>query len=560
MEGEHYPPHPAQYSTPVSFTTPTSTNNFASNRDSFGYSDTPPIPHRTSYAESFVPLRQDAGPAGGYGYSHPIEMDNMSGRHYVPAHEYGASNHLPDEEADANYARQLNENDLMQANRSQAPDQMPPYPPVPPHGPYEDPRPKTTFLNPALLAGLNPNNKRSRFSGGWFCYTTALIMAGVLIYEFVKNVQLTGYVIQTKPTINIMIGPESAVLINVGARYDPCMHVTTQVPPTQPQPCFNAYANLVPAGNNQYEIPSGTQMCSLETICGLGGFKAGPDQPDQWFRFITPIWIHAGVVHYIVNMLAQLRLGVQVERELGTIRFALIYIISGIGGCILGSNFAPVNMPSMGASGALFGIIGTLFVDLFAHWRSIPRPFWELVKLVVMTLISLAIGLLPGFDNFAHIGGLISGILSSTIFGKLNPSPRDAYGNTYGGQTDTGINGGSGVTASQSAPISGLSKRFGNWDSFGASLRRPRTYITLVLRAIALVILIVFFVTCIKSFYSGRDPSAACPWCKYLSCLPIEGWCDALYGTSSGTTTTTTTSPAQSTSTGIPGATVSGFN
>jgi len=58
----------------------------------------------------------------------------------------------------------------------------------------------------------------------------------------------------------------------------------------------------------------------------------------------------------------------------------------------------------MGCSGALFGLIGFMFVDILLNWRDTVNPWRELSKLAITTLISLALGLLPGLDNFAHLG------------------------------------------------------------------------------------------------------------------------------------------------------------
>lgn len=64
----------------------------------------------------------------------------------------------------------------------------------------------------------------------------------------------------------------------------------------------------------------------------------------------------------------------QVELEVGSIAFTLIYFSAGIFGNILGGNFALVGLPSVGASGAIFGTVGCMWVDLIAHWRYEHRP------------------------------------------------------------------------------------------------------------------------------------------------------------------------------------------
>lgn len=81
--------------------------------------------------------------------------------------------------------------------------------------------------------------------------------------------------------------------------------------------------------------------CSLKELCGFGGDHI-PDvvtkknQPDQWWRFIVPLFMHAGVLHLLVNMIIQVLLGGEIERKIGMLRFSLIYFLSGIFGFVLG--------------------------------------------------------------------------------------------------------------------------------------------------------------------------------------------------------------------------------
>ena len=63
-------------------------------------------------------------------------------------------------------------------------------------------------------------------------------------------------------------------------------------------------------------------------------------------------------------------------------------------------------LASMGCSGALFGLIGYMFIDVIVNWKTIARPVRELMTLLLVTVVSLVLGLLPGLDNFAHLGKL----------------------------------------------------------------------------------------------------------------------------------------------------------
>lgn len=77
---------------------------------------------------------------------------------------------------------------------------------------------------------------------------------------------------------------------------------------------------------------------------------------------IVPIFLHGGVIHILINLLLQLRLGADMEKAIGTIRFMIIYFPSGIMGFILGANFAGDGIASTGCSGSLFGIIAVVLL------------------------------------------------------------------------------------------------------------------------------------------------------------------------------------------------------
>ncbi|KAJ7630858.1 rhomboid family-domain-containing protein [Roridomyces roridus] len=240
----------------------------------------------------------------------------------------------------------------------------------------------------------------------------------VFIYELVANDKAQGTPVSFHPTVNAMLGPSSTTLINVGARFPPCMKLVASVPPTTQIGCLNNTAN--PA----------TEICTIEEICGFGGFHN--NDPNQWFRFITPIFLHAGFIHIILNMLAQLTVSAQVEREMGSVGFFLTYFAAGIFGNVLGANFALVGRPSVGASGAIFGTVAVTWVDLFAHWRYhyppcpqgsfssfTARPHLTVFQLIFMTIeliIGVAVGYIPYVDNFAHLGGFFMALFVGTIF------------------------------------------------------------------------------------------------------------------------------------------------
>jgi len=90
----------------------------------------------------------------------------------------------------------------------------------------------------------------------------------------------------------------------------------------------------------------------------------------------------------------------------------IIYMLSGIGGSIISAIFLP-SFATVGASGALFGILGSLLAQSIKNWKSIEKPCCTTLSLVISILINLAIGLLPMIDNFDHLGGFFTGVFIS---------------------------------------------------------------------------------------------------------------------------------------------------
>jgi membrane associated rhomboid family serine protease len=140
----------------------------------------------------------------------------------------------------------------------------------------------------------------------------------------------------------------------------------------------------------------------------------------QYWRFITPIFLHVNVLHIGLNMLNLVVLGVFLERLFGHLRFLLIYLITGIIAVVASFYFAPQEI-SVGASGAIFGLVGAYSVFVLVHRQAFPRGgipalFW----LLVIIALNLSIGFfVSNVDNYAHLGGLLSGCLLGWIFTPL---------------------------------------------------------------------------------------------------------------------------------------------
>lgn len=123
----------------------------------------------------------------------------------------------------------------------------------------------------------------------------------------------------------------------------------------------------------------------------------------QYYRLITATFLHAGMLHIGFNMYALLLLGDQVERILGRWRYVALYLVAGIGGSAASFYFSPPNSASIGASGAIFGLFGALFV-IQRRLRA------DTNQILVVLLLNLFIGFaIPNIDWRAHAGGLVTG-------------------------------------------------------------------------------------------------------------------------------------------------------
>ncbi|XP_057758933.1 RHOMBOID-like protein 2 [Arachis stenosperma] len=209
----------------------------------------------------------------------------------------------------------------------------------------------------------------------------------------------------------------------------------------------------------------------------------------QGWRLITCIWLHAGVIHLAANMLSLVFIGIRLEQQFGFVRIGIIYLLSGFGGSVLSSLFIRNNI-SVGASGALFGLLGAMLSELITNWTIYTNKAAALVSLLVIIVINLAIGILPHVDNFAHIGGFLTGFLLGFIF-----LPRPQYGWLEQQRLPSGVRFKSKYKAYQYA-----------------------------LWLISLVLLIVGLLIALVMLFRGDNGYDHCHWCHYLTCVPTSKW------------------------------------
>lgn len=173
-------------------------------------------------------------------------------------------------------------------------------------------------------------------------------------------------------------------------------------------------------------------------------------EAGQWWRFVTPVFLHVhlpglGPMHLIANMYGLFMLGPFVEKLYGSARFVVFWILTGIAGVFasyltvrpelaqgaIGQFlFKAVDSPSAGASGALFGLIGVLFVFGLKYRHELPEGLKRAfgTGMLPTILVNLFIGYVArgAIDNAAHLGGLASGMLLALFVGYKRPGVRGA--------------------------------------------------------------------------------------------------------------------------------------
>lgn len=143
----------------------------------------------------------------------------------------------------------------------------------------------------------------------------------------------------------------------------------------------------------------------------------------EWYRLITATFLHADISHIFSNMIGLFFLGGLVEISIGHVGFALVYLLSGIGGNIVSviyENHQNLNYYSVGASGGVYGLVGAILVlSIQEKIRSQKegKPSGNLLyRGLFVVVFMVAVGFTESnINNAAHIGGLVIGILISTI-------------------------------------------------------------------------------------------------------------------------------------------------
>lgn len=236
---------------------------------------------------------------------------------------------------------------------------------------------------------------------------------------------------------------------------------------------------------------------SAETLIRMGAKQTTLIvEYGEWFRLFSPMVLHAGLIHYFLNMTALWFIGRAVEQCHGFAAAVILFIIPAVGGTILSAIFLSEYI-SVGASGGIFGLIGACIADICMNWsllfskhvnasdegirfRHMKVLLWLLFDIVINCLI----GLTPFVDNFTHLGGMIYGFLCG-----LSTMER-------------------------------LSTGF-----FGVPTTAWGRARDILIRFSGLIISVVLIMitTSVLADFDANGPSP-CPKCRYVSCVPFPPW------------------------------------
>lgn len=171
---------------------------------------------------------------------------------------------------------------------------------------------------------------------------------------------------------------------------------------------------------------------TMQSAPALGGIAAqvlqrlGAKSPlifaGQYWRLVTAIFLHAGLIHIGFNLWCLIDIGPMVEDLFGSAKYVVLYLVTGVFGYILSALWSPFGL-SIGASGAIMGLIGILIgasYHLGTMGKELRRQLWRWVLYIVIFSV------LPIFsiDNAAHAGGFLSGLLLGYLISTGEPRTR----------------------------------------------------------------------------------------------------------------------------------------
>ena len=187
--------------------------------------------------------------------------------------------------------------------------------------------------------------------------------------------------------------------------------------------CVVVYFGVAAVGASA-GIPFGAGLVSQPgVVLVLGALVPEFVAEGQAWRLVTSTFLHSGITHLALNMLSLYFLGSFAEVAFGRGRFLALYLVSGIAGGLAYLYFGPFQVPAVGASGAIFGLLGGVFGFTIRQGTfSTQNPIIR--QLLILTALNLFLGAtIPNVSNTAHVGGLVGGLvygflLAPTVYSR----------------------------------------------------------------------------------------------------------------------------------------------
>ena len=168
----------------------------------------------------------------------------------------------------------------------------------------------------------------------------------------------------------------------------------------------------------------GLQLLGLPIFENFANYGPSVFRHHEVWRLVTAMFLHGGALHLVLNLIGIIQLCRFYELMFGTRRFVLMYFATGIIASLASAFYN--NVPSVGASGAIFGILGAMIFSIrrSPRWRN--DPFGR--SIVVQGIILIAVNLvatwkIPEIDKAGHVGGLVSGLILGAIWPQPAPPP-----------------------------------------------------------------------------------------------------------------------------------------
>jgi membrane associated rhomboid family serine protease len=160
-------------------------------------------------------------------------------------------------------------------------------------------------------------------------------------------------------------------------------------------------------------LGSNTSLTEALSVLGNAAYVAnGPVHgiaQGEWYRLVTAMFVHYGVLHLLLNMYALWILGRELERVLGPLRFAALYLVAGLGGNVAAYVFSPPYVPAAGASTAVFGLMAGMFVVL----KRLNLSVAPILPVIVINLVfTFAVA---NISVAGHLGGLVVGAIAAAV-------------------------------------------------------------------------------------------------------------------------------------------------